>query len=78
MNGLSISEQWHVQYRKDGKDGIEMHPTPERAIDAACRMLDDGYDVYGIGTLADSVGRTEIARIYAMRERQNPLFRRKA
>ena len=59
---------WHVQYRKDATDHIERHPSPELAIEAACRLIDDGYDVYGIGTgpLTDSIGRNEIARIYAI------------
>jgi hypothetical protein len=59
---------WHVQYRKDGTDQIGMHRTPELAIRAACLLIDDGYDVYGIGTgpLTDSIGKEQIARIYAM------------
>jgi hypothetical protein len=59
---------WHVQYRKDGADQIGRHRTPELAIQAACRLIDDGFDVYGIGTgpLADSIEREQIARIYAM------------
>ena len=44
------------------------YPTPERAIEAACRLMDAGCDVYGIGTgpLTDSIGREQIARIYAL------------
>jgi hypothetical protein len=59
---------WHVQYRKDATDRIERHPSPERAIEAACRLIDDGYDVYSVGTgpLTDSIEREQIARIYAM------------
>jgi hypothetical protein len=59
---------WHVQYRKDGADQIGRHPTPELAIQAACHLIDDGCDVYGIGTgpLTDSIEREQIARIYAM------------
>ena len=57
---------WHVQFIKDGKDGIALHLSPEAAIEAACRMIDDGYDVYGIGTgpLTDSIDKDQIARIY--------------
>jgi hypothetical protein len=29
---------WHVQYRKDATDHIEGHPSPERAIEFACRL----------------------------------------
>jgi hypothetical protein len=57
---------WHVQYRKDAVDHIVRHPSPEQAIEAACRLIDGGCDVYGIGTgpLTDSIARGEIARIY--------------
>jgi len=59
---------WHVQYWKDGRDHIWRHPSPEKAIEGACRLLDDGCDVYGVGTgpLTDSIEREQIARIYAM------------
>jgi hypothetical protein len=50
---------WHVQYRKDATSHVVRHPSPERAIEAACRLIDDGCDVYGvgIGPLTDSIGR---------------------
>jgi hypothetical protein len=59
---------WHVQYRRDAVDQIAWLPSPEEAIETACRLIDDGYDVYGIGTgpLTDSIARDEIARIYAI------------
>jgi hypothetical protein len=65
---------WHVQYTEAGNDRIERHPCPDRAIEAACRLLDRGCDVYGIGTgpLTDSIGRDHIARIYAMWVRAKP------
>jgi hypothetical protein len=64
----TLNDAWHVQYRKDATDHIERHPSPERAIESACRLIDDGCDVYGVGTgpLSDSIEREEIARIYAM------------
>ena len=57
---------WHVQYRCDNAERVERHPTPELAIEAACRLLDARHDVHGIGTgdLTDSIGKPEIARIY--------------
>jgi hypothetical protein len=63
---LTITMTWHVQYRRDAVDNIVRDPSPELAIEAACRLIDDGWDVYGIGTelLTDSIGRGEIARIY--------------
>jgi hypothetical protein len=59
---------WHVQYRKDAVSHLARHPSPEEAIEAACRLIDDGCDVYGVGTgpLTDSIDREQIARIYAM------------
>ena len=58
---------WHVQYRQDGSDRIARLPSPEAAIEVACHLIDDGYDVFGIGTgpLVDSIERDQIARIYA-------------
>ena len=59
---------WHVQYRTDGVDNIVRHPSPEQAIEAACRLIENGNDVYGIGTgpLTDSIKGDQIARIYAL------------
>jgi hypothetical protein len=59
---------WHVQYRQDAEDCIERCPSPEKAIEFACRLIDAGRDVYGIGTgpLTDSIDRSQITRIYAM------------
>jgi hypothetical protein len=59
---------WHVQYRQDTEDCIVRYPSPELAIEAACRLIDAGCDVYGIGTgpLTDSIDRDQIARIYAL------------
>ena len=63
---------WHVQYRKDATSHVARHQSPEQAIEAACRLIDDGCDVYGIGTgpLTDSIDREQIARIYAMWARE--------
>src|ERR1700732_2872127 len=68
---------WHVQYRKDATSHVARHPSPEKAIEAACHLIDDGCDVYGIGTgpLTDSIGREQIARIYAMWAREKCPFK---
>ncbi|MGD1017465.1 MAG: hypothetical protein ABR863_13680 [Roseiarcus sp.] len=50
-------------------------PSPERAIEGACSLLDNGLQVVGIGTgdLEDSIAAIEIARIYAIWTRaKNP------
>jgi hypothetical protein len=60
---------WHVQYRRDTMmEHITRHPSPEDAIEAACRLIEDGCDVFGIGTgpLSEAIERDQIARIYAL------------
>jgi hypothetical protein len=59
---------WYVQYNRDAVDHVDTHPTPECAIEAACRLIDAGYDVFGIGTgaLTDSIERDQIDRIYQL------------
>jgi hypothetical protein len=67
---------WHVQYRRGRTEQLAMFPSPETAIENACRLIDDGYEVFGIGTgaLADSIEPEQIARIYAMSTRaKSPL-----
>ena len=60
--------EWHVQFRGSGADQVLWRKTPELAIEAACRLMDDGLDVFGIGVgdFTDSVGKVEIAKIYAL------------
>jgi hypothetical protein len=59
---------WHVQYRRGAAEVVARYPSPELAIETACRLIDDGCDVYGIGTgpLADSIAKDQISRIYAI------------
>lgn len=67
---------WHVRYEQNGVKHLERYPTPEAAIEAACQMIDDGLDVFAIGTgpLNDSVEREEIARIYLLWARAKAPF----
>jgi hypothetical protein len=60
--------EWHVQFRNGDSDRIARYATPEAALEAACRLIDGGAEVYGIGTgpLGDSIGAQEIAKVYAM------------
>jgi hypothetical protein len=60
--------EWHVQFHRDAVDYVDWHPTPEAAIEAACRLIDGGHDVFGIGTgpLEHSIDREQIARIYVL------------
>jgi hypothetical protein len=71
---------WRVQYREGGTDHLVKYPTPEEAIESACRLIDRGCDVYGVGmstgSLTTSISRDEIARIYAFWARpKTPLDR---
>ena len=75
MRSVCPPMTWHVQYRKEGSDRIVRTLTPEAAIETACRLIDEGSDVFGIGTgpLTDTIARNEIARIYAIWTRvKNP------
>jgi len=69
---------WHVQYREGETDHLRRYPTPEAAIEDACRLIDEGCDVYGMGTglLSTSIGRDEIARIHAFWARPKTPFDR--
>jgi hypothetical protein len=69
---------WHVQYRKDGSEHIARAPSPDAAIEVACHLIDEGCDVFGVGTgpLTDRIDRDRIARIYAFWERaRNPFHK---
>jgi hypothetical protein len=48
---------WRVQYIRDNVDQVDMHSTAEAAIEAACRLIEDGYDVFGLGAgaLSDTI-----------------------
>jgi hypothetical protein len=64
-NGLS--EEW---------DGPPRESDAEAAIETACGLLDEGSDVFGIGTgpLTDTIARIDIARIYAIWAREKRPF----
>jgi hypothetical protein len=65
---------WSIQYRLSGADMTVQALTPEEAVRAACHLLDDGYEVCGIGTgtLTHMIGKEDIARIYALWVRAKP------
>ena len=55
-----------------------MFPSPETAIENACRLIDEGHDVSGIGTgdPTNSIEPEQIARIYAIWTRGKSPFGR--
>lgn len=65
---------WHVRYRKHEADHVRWYATPEDAIEAACCLIDESCDVYGIGlgSFDDSLAKDQIARIYALWAMANP------
>jgi len=65
---------WDIRYTRGAEDYLESHPTAENAIEAACLLIDQGCDVYGIwtGQLAESVDREQIIRIYGLRIKPRP------
>jgi hypothetical protein len=68
--------EWHVQHHENGVGRVGSHSSPEAAIEAACRLIDQGYDVDGIGAgpLTNSIAKDEIARIYALWDRARRPF----
>ena len=60
--------EWHVQHNNGDREVVSYFATAENAIEGACRLIDAGHDVFGIGIgpLSDSIGRSEIARIHAI------------
>jgi hypothetical protein len=60
--------EWHVQFRRNAVEHIVWHRNPEDAIEAACLLIDDGVDVFGIGMgpPTGSIDREYVNRIYAI------------
>jgi hypothetical protein len=69
---------WYVQFRRDAVDDMSWHPTQEDAIEAACRLIDVGIDVFGLGTgpLTDAIGPEYINRLYQLWAREKYPFGR--
>jgi len=69
MQPDSLGMTWDIRYNSDGLDHLQSHPTAENAIEAACSLLDQGCDVYGVwtGDLAESIDREQIIRIHGRR-----------
>lgn len=58
--------QWIVHYKQSRTDRTVRAVTPEDAIRTACQLLDDGYEVCGIGVGSSTpvIERDEIARLH--------------
>lgn len=59
--------EWHVQYRNGTIDRVEWFIDCELAIETACRLVDAGCDVYGLGSgsLNDSIPSDRSVRFAA-------------
>jgi hypothetical protein len=70
----TLARDWHVQYKKNEAEHVEWFATPEEAIEAACGLIDEGCDVFGIGagSLDDSIAKDQIARIYGLWAKTKP------
>ena len=64
--------KWHVRFHAGSADRISRFASPEAAFVGACRLMDDGYAVSGIGTgpIDNTIGPEMIARIYAVWTRE--------
>jgi hypothetical protein len=67
---------WRVQYNDESGVRVLAFQSPERAIEAACSLIDLGHWVFGIGTAdpGDEISEIEIARIYAIWAREKKPF----
>ena len=62
------SMTWHVRFRFDGTNNIARYPTELAAIEAACRLIDDGCRVFGIGprSRGDTLDKDQIACVHEL------------
>ncbi len=67
---------WRVQYNDESGKCVLAFRSPERAIEAACSLIDLGHRVLSIGTAdpGDAISEVEIARIYAIWAREKKPF----
>jgi len=67
---------WRVRCKDESGKHVLAFPSPERAIEAACSLIDRGHRVLSIGTANpdDTISEIEIARIYAIWAREKKPF----
>lgn len=68
--------EWHIRYLDNGTERIEWYPSPEAAIEDACRHMDAGRIVQGIGSedVAHTIAPDQVVRIYAIWVRGKSTF----
>lgn len=58
--------EWQVRYQRRSTECFGRYPTQEIAVKAACLLIDQGCDVFGIGLASETaeLGREQIAEFY--------------
>jgi hypothetical protein len=76
--GHSRAIAWDVLFLDGKEERRARYEDHELAIDAACELIDKGYEVHGIGRgpLAYPIGKQTITRIYAIWARDRSIARR--
>jgi hypothetical protein len=71
---------WFIRYRTDDQTHVDRYPSLDVAIESACRLMDNGHVVYGIGykTGDNSIAKPEIDDIYSIWRRANGPFAARA
>jgi mannose/fructose/N-acetylgalactosamine-specific phosphotransferase system component IIB len=66
---------WSIRYR-DSADHVARALTPEDAIATACRLIEEGFDVYAIdcGQMKEFMGKSQLVRIHDIRTRKSLAF----
>lgn len=59
---------WFIRYQTDDQTLVERLPSLDVAIETACRLIDEGCLVHGIGyqTAENSIEKPEIDDIYSI------------
>ncbi len=76
--GHSHAIAWDVLFLDGKEERLSRYENHALAIDAACELVDKGYEVHGIGRgpLAYPIGKHAITRIYAIWARERSIARR--
>jgi hypothetical protein len=71
---------WFIRYQTDRQACVERYPSLDAAIESACRLMDKGHAVHGIGykTGDNSIDKPEIDNIYSIWRRANGPFAARA
>ncbi len=71
---------WFIRYRTDGQSHTERLPSLDLAIEKACRLMDEGCFVHGIGfqTAENAIEKPEIDDIYSIWRRAKGPFAARA